>query len=398
MTRVVDVVNFNADASCLRAQEWLRILEGGADSSLCQWLGTYVARQKRVVLGFVGAAVADIRMANPEALALINAHPQVFEAVIRPFAHDIGLLRSSAGFATNLSLGMATVTREFDRVVNFFLPPEFMLTSGQVRQLSEAGVDGVFINSARFKDELSGRIPERPYLLHGAMGSQLKCIPFSGALTEAYLQSIHSYDGSFWTRAIASAGPDGLAFVWRDGESSFLLPDSVAREAAWLDGESGSIERRFLSEQLDELAFSGKEGDGNAFRSYPTHSFSAWFKENRMLGFLGRVERIEHRLGEMSVDARAIWLQAINSDILSAVEKDSPTISLSYPGDSGRGTESFTIWRADRGFEGEDFLERLERLMEQGDYQFAADAAERPHIRKLQLRATYLRSLADGSR
>ncbi|MGH8481712.1 MAG: hypothetical protein ACRES8_04555 [Nevskiaceae bacterium] len=394
MTDVVDVVNFNADASCLPAAAWLDMLSGGAGSPLCRWLRLYAERERPVVLGFIGGAVADMAMLNPEAIAVVNDHPKVFEVLLRPFAHDIALLRSSAGFAANVTLGERTLRREFRRVVDSFLPPEFMLSSTQVKQLQDAGVGGLFINAARFKDELQGRIPESPYVLEGVLGSSLRCIPFAGALTDAYLGSIHFYDATPWNDAVA--GLAGPAFSWRDGESCFLVPDGIAREAAWLDGESAGVRRRHLSDVRPRLSFAEPDARANAFRTYPPHSFSAWFKENRMLGFLGRLQQLEARLGEMSTDARVLWLQAINSDILSAVEKDSPTIRLAdRPGDGGR---AFTLWRSERGFEGEDFLARLEGLFERGDIRFVDDAARRPHIRKLKARVDYVRALpAEGA-
>lgn len=396
MTDIVDVVNFNADASCLPAATWLDMLSGGADSSLCRWLRLYAERERPVVLGFVGGAVADMAMLNPQAIAVVNDHPAVFEVLLRPFAHDIALLRSTAGFAANVALGERTLRREFRRIVDYFLPPEFMLSSAQVKQLLDAGVRGLFINAARFKDELQGRIPESPYVLEGVLGSRLHCIPFAGTLTDAYLRSIHFYDATPWNDAVA--GRPGIVFSWRDGESCFLVPDGIAREAAWLDGESADLRRRHLGDVCRGLSFAEPDARGNSFHAYPPHSFSAWFKENRMLGFLARVQQFEARLGEMSIDARVLWLQAINSDILSAVEKDSPTIHLGdRPGD-GAGGRTFTIWRSERGFEGEDFLARLEGLFEHGDTGYLDDAHRRPHIRKLKARLDYVRALsAEGA-
>lgn len=393
MTDVVDVVNFNADASCLPAATWLDMLKGGRDSALCQWLRLYADRDRPVVLGFVAGAVADMAMLNPEAIALINEHPSVFEVLLRPFAHDIALLRSTAGFAHNLALGVRTLRREFRHLVDYFLPPEFMLTSAQVKQLQDAGIGGLFINPARFKDELQGRIPESPYVLEGVLGSRLNCIPFHGELTEAYLGAIHFYDASPWNDAVADAGRDGVAFAWRDGESCFLLPDGIAREAAWLDGEAPSLRRRHLVDVRTGLVFAELDVRSNSFRTYPTHSFSAWFKENRMLGFVARLQQFEARLSEMSQDARVLWLQSINSDILSAVEKDSPTVRLGDSPCQAVGGRDFTIWRSERGFEGEDFLARLERLLDHGDTDFAFDADWRPHIRKLKARVDYVRGL-----
>ncbi len=75
MKFLVDIVNFNADASCLSAQRWLEALRGGAESELCAWLGGYVETKSRVTLGFIGGTLADIAILNHEAVDLINAHP-----------------------------------------------------------------------------------------------------------------------------------------------------------------------------------------------------------------------------------------------------------------------------------------------------------------------------------
>ncbi len=269
MTRVVDIVNFNADASCLAAATWLGMLQGGAESQLCRWLGLYVSKQRKVVLGFVGSAIADMAVINPEAIELVNRHTEVFEMPLRPFAHDIALLRSTRGFGTNLSLGMQTIAREFKNVVGYFLPPEFMLTSSQVAHLSSLGIRGTFINSARFKGELQGRIPTTPYVLEGVLGARINCIPCVGELTDAYLQSIHFYGGEAWNDAVMRRDTEGVTYSWRDGESCFLLPDSIAREAAWLDDESSEIERRHLSEEIARYNGPGCGPES----SLPTNSF-----------------------------------------------------------------------------------------------------------------------------
>src|SRR5260221_13154521 len=116
MTRVIDVVNFNADASCLAAAEWLAILDGGRRSRLCKWLDIYVTLRRRVVLGFIGGAIADLATFNPEAIALINANHDIIEVVLRPFSHDIGLLRRTRGFSVNLNLGRPVARRQFQKV------------------------------------------------------------------------------------------------------------------------------------------------------------------------------------------------------------------------------------------------------------------------------------------
>jgi hypothetical protein len=376
VTRIVDVVNFNADASCLPAADWLAFLEGGESSRLCQWLRLYVDRRKPVALGFIGGALADMAQLNPESIALINAHRELFDIVLRPFSHDVGLLRSARGFEVNVDLGRRTLQREFGGAIEIYLPPEFMLTGAQVKLLADRGVRGVFLNPTRFRDE---RLPSRPYRVEGVLGSSLPCIPFRGGLTQSYLESLHAFDGQAWAIAVSQCG-DERAFAWRDGESSFLLPDGLAREDAWLAGEPASIRRERLSDVLAALRFD----EPSVTRGYPVHSFSAWFKEFRMMGFLSRLERIEARLDVLTLEERVVWLQAINSDVLSAVEKDSPIIKLR---DSPGGFESpFTIWRSERGFEGEDYLALLEAGL---DHLHSPGA----HLHKLRARIEYVRRL-----
>src|SRR6266516_272399 len=130
MKRMVDVVNFNADASCLSSSSWLAMLQNGDGSLMVQWLRLYVKYGKKVTLGFPGSTVADIVIHNPEAINLINSHPDIFEIVLRPFAHDIALLRLGKGFAVNFESGCRVIMNEFCQVTPWFLPPEFMLTNG----------------------------------------------------------------------------------------------------------------------------------------------------------------------------------------------------------------------------------------------------------------------------
>jgi hypothetical protein len=396
LTRLVDVVNFNADASCLAAGEWLAILKGGERSRLCRWLGIFVELRRPVVLGFIGGAIADMAAFNPEAIALINANPSVFDLVLRPFSHDVGLLRSERGFILNLNLGRAVARREFSYVNEFFLPPEFMLTNSQVKNLADHGSTGTFLNPTRFKEEIRQRLPKIPFTLEGVLGSQLPCIPFEGTLTLAYLDALHNFDPAPWAEAVRSAGVTQV-FTWRDGESCFLVPDGIERERHWLAGEPSDIQRETLRSALNGLHFaSSHELPADTSRSYPVHSFSAWFKEFRMLGFLDRLARIEARLDTLPRDLLVVWLQAINSDILSAVEKDSPIISLlSLPG-SGQTKTLHTIWRSERGFEGEDYLALLEAAVESPDALSHLWTSTKPHFRKLRARIEYVRRLEDG--
>jgi hypothetical protein len=394
MTSLVDLVNFNADASCLSTPAWLHALENGTDSALCRWLLQYVTLGRKTVLGFTGATIADLRAFNPDAIALVNAHPDVFEIIVRPFAHDISLLRSRDAFLLNLDLGFRLAKREFHRVTPFYLPPEFMLTNEQVALLAARAIDGVAVNAARFSSELQQRIPDEPYQVKGIGGTLLRCLPVQGALTQAYLDALHLYDASPWNDGIAGASRT-FVVSWRDGESSFLLPDGLERERAWLEAERGVTRVHLTDIQVeyrrpDQLA-------AQAYQSYPVHSFTAWMKEFRMLGYVTRLQQIEQQLPEFDVDERALWLQAINSDVLSAVEKLSPVVTLKRVRHSAERAD-FVIHRSERGFEGEEYLVLLETLRRDRHHRdgYTRFLASGPaHARKLAARKRAIEVLGD---
>ena len=397
MSRLVDVVNFNADASCLSSASWLRSLRGGRHSPFFVWLQGYVQHEKKVTLGIVGGAVADIATFNPEAIELVNRHPEVFELVLRPFAHDVALLRTSAGFLENVCLGRRVIEREFANVVPYFLPPEFMLTNMQVKHLQEAGFEGVFINASRFKEELRRQLPSRPYRVRGVLESELPCIPMEGELTQAYLHALHSWDARRWNDRLLGLSSSDIGFSWRDGESPILIPDGVAREENWLREEARGVERASLREVLANLSFAQSDDlPPEAWLSYPVHSFAAWLKEFRMLGYVERTRELEESLAQLTPAMRVLWLQAIGSDVLSAVEKNSPHVVLVRSKGAAGESFGYEIRRSDRGFEGEECLAAIE-LMQRSPTQAREllTRAERPHLIKLRTRLEYVESLGE---
>jgi hypothetical protein len=387
MTVFVDIVNFNSDASCLPATTWLNSLGGGKNSPLYRWLMSYVTYEKRIVLGLMGAAIADLATWNPETLDLINAHPEVFQLILRPFIHDIALLRSPKGFELNFLFGRKSIEREFEHVCPFFLPPEFMLTSEQVHYLSEVGVKGTFINASRFAEDMQRRIPDKPYRVKGVLGSELLCIPCEGKLTVAFLESLYGFDGTGWNNTLLSCTSPRI-FSWRDGESAFLIPEGIEREENWLRSESRSIRREFLQDLAAIGLHSDKQGQNHFYRSYPVHSFTRWMKEFRMLGFVQRIQAIERKLERFSIVELGLWLQTINSDILSAVEKPSPTVRLGLKNRPGP-VKEHVIKRSERGFEGEDYLALLEGSL-RGERCDHLDRSPAAHIEKVRARIRYL--------
>jgi len=389
--RLIDVVNLNADASCLSSEQWLKMLHGGTNSYFYQWLKVYVDAGKKISFGITGSTASDVTTFNPEAIELINANKNIFEIILRPYAHDIALMRSTQSFLFNLEMGMKVLNKEFNKVTAFYLPPEFMLTNEQVKLLADKNVHGTFINALRFKPEIRQRLPEHPYMVKGLFDSQLKCIPFESKLTSAYLNAIHFYDSSYWNEVFRQRKHD-YYFSWRDGESSFFVPDGNNREATWLAGEDSTIQRVFISDIINELAFDNNANlKENHYHYYPIHSFSAWMKEFRMLGFLGKLQTMEEQIITMSKEESALWLQVINSDILSAIEKDSPTIKIK----TGKYTDEImehTIWRCERGMEGEEYLELLNQWKNMDVISYM-DKSDNFHLKKINSRIKYLSKL-----
>ena len=82
MSRLIDVVNLNADASCLSSEQWLKMLQGGTNSYFYQWVKVYVDAGKKISFGITGSTVSDVASFNPEAIELINAHKNIFEIMI----------------------------------------------------------------------------------------------------------------------------------------------------------------------------------------------------------------------------------------------------------------------------------------------------------------------------
>lgn len=391
MSYLVDVVNLNADASCLSSKWWLKMLGGKSDSYFYKWLDGYVKSKKKVSLGLTGATVADISMHNPEAIQLINNHRDIFEIILRPFSHDIGLLRSTDGFRLNLETGIKTLKKEFGKYENYFLPPEFMITNEQILILKEHGVSGTFINASRFKKEINDRLPEKPYHVKGLMNVELKCIPFHGQLTSAYLQGIHFFNADEWNKLLKKTSQ--VQFSWRDGESSFFVPHGNERELSWLRSEDKAIERLFLSESMKHVKFDNNTNlKENHYHYYPVHSFTPWMKEFRMIGFIQKVMQAEQDILKHRKEKKALWLQVINSDILSSIEKDSPVISIRFTKDAEEPV-LHTIWRCERGLEGEEFLSMFKGDLKKTAVSKYLDESKSQHIVKLQARLKYLKGI-----
>ena len=376
---VVDIVNFNADASCLSSTIWLDALQGGTTSKICQWLELFVRNNKKVSLGFTGSTLADIKKFNPDAINIINEKKEIFEIILRPWSHDISLYRTDSLFIFNVELGIRTIKSEFESVSNYYLAPEFMITSRQIELISKMGIDAIFINPDRYQNEIKRRIIPTPHIVYGTSESTIKCITIHGSTTQKYLSSCQLNDPKIWDKFIIDF-PDDLIFSWRDGESFLLIPDGLSREESLLQGESENINRK----KLHSVEINYEDSslyDRSYYKSYPIHSFTAWIKEMKMMWYVDRIRKIENNFSKLSDLQITLLLQLINSDILASVEKISPKIKLKINGV----IEDFIIYRSERGFEGEDYLQLIE------DPNFRNDSV--PHIKKLIARHEYLEAI-----
>ncbi len=390
MKTLVDILNVNGEASCLTTSAWLRILGGKSESVFCQWLGLYVKHKKKATLGLTGSTVVELAKFNPEAIEFINLHPEIFEIIVRPFSHDVALLRTSEGFRKNLEIGWKVIEKEFRRISLFFLPPEFMLTNEQVSYLRSRGIQAVFINSSRFPEEIRDRIPQGPYQVQGTGGVTLGCIPVVGELTRGYLSALQNYAAGDWNNRIRRI-KQPVIFSWRDGESPFLIPDGLSREAFWLASESKEFGRKHLRDLKLDYLESGRLSEAT-YKSYPVHSFSAWMEGFRMLGFIKRVGRIETEVKSLTQDQLVLWLEVIGSDILSSVEKKSPLVRLKL-GPRKAKYQQYVIRRSERGFEGEEYLCFLEQLLQGKGLPPQALQADEAHILRLRKKIEYFSGL-----
>jgi hypothetical protein len=395
---LIDVVNFNADASCLSSAKWMRVLEGGSKSQLVSLFSAYVDNRRKVNLGLVGVTICDIARYNPEAIEVINAHPDVFEIVVRPFAHDNALLRLPAGFRYNAELGLRTIRKFFRNVNSFYLAPELMVTGEQIRILHEMEISAIFLHKGRYGVDVTRHVPDTPFEIYGVLGTPMICVPFCMKdLESQYLRALHgTLESEQWVGSVTARLADGPAVLWRDGESSLLHPQAPALEARLLAAESSAgVPRAFLSE-LDRPSIARP---AQTLRYFPLHSMKPWMETMKLYWYVDRVRQAEQSLSSLDEATKRVWSLTINSDVLSAAEKSAPVIDVSSavigadPSDplwegliALPEQRQLILSRSERAGEGEDYLAYLDLMMSgEADipdiFQRWSSSSE-PHLRK----------------
>lgn len=378
---LVDIVNFNADASCLSSDKWIDNLSGGKNSNFYQWLLLYVTNTKKISLGLIGATIADIKYYNPEAIKLINNHQDTFEIILRPWSHDIGIYRKNDSFLFNVKMGISIIEKEFENIARYFLSPEFMINSKQIELLKQFNIKAIFINPNRYDLQTASRILKIPYEVMATSNIKMNCISIEGISARAYLKTMQLYDQSIWNNCILNYEND-IYYSWRDGESSFLLPDGIKREEFWLKNEDFNISRSFLND-INIKYLDNDKIENNYYKSYPIHSFLAWMQEMKMMWFIDKVNVIEHNFSDLTYNQKINFLHLINSDILASVEKKSPEIDIII----NNNNEKFTIFRQEKGFEGEEYLSLY--------YSLSTILQETSMIKKYNARNSYLKEIVN---
>lgn len=395
---LIDVVNFNPDASCLDSFKWLCYLENGTQSRLMQMLRNYVTFQRKVNLGLTGAAIRDLAYFHPESIKYIQAHPETFQLIIRPFAHDSPLLRLPEGFAYNLTQGIQTIQTYFTNFSPYYLAPEIMTTGEQIAILKRHGIEGIFVHRYRYDKSTRMRVQAKPFIVWGTQQTAMLCVPFTEkSIENIYLSSLHGViDPRIWCRSIMNASENDL-YIWRDGESCLLFPLGIEFEARIFEMERQyGIERKFLS----ELSLTPScECDSRYLKYFPMHSMHPWMKEMKLYWYISRVRDIEETLDELSATTRLAWLLTINSDILSSVEKTAPIIRVAKEVFAAERNDfvwigvipfeksaKLTLARSERAGEAEDYLLGVESLRKEAispkELMTMWRQAAQPHLQK----------------
>lgn len=387
---LVEVINFNSDASCLDAKKWLGCLQGGGKSNFVKMLDSYVQADRKTNLGLTAATIHDLSYFNPEAIHFINEHSDIFQLVIRPYAHDSPLLRLPDGFRFNLEKGIEVITRFFKNVSRSYLQPEIITTGEQISILREFGIDNIFIHRYRYHESIRKKIPCFPFQILGTLGSSISCIPFTHkSLETIYLQALHGViSEQIWSDQIAKEIKGCIdesqdIYIWRDGESCLLVPKGIQYEASILQSEKYKrIERKLLSETNltqsgDAFSYESENSKTSPISFFPAYSMKPWLNEMKLYWFISRVHEIELRFSDLSNIEKMLWLMLINSDILSSIERKPPVIAVSRdifcvdPQDiSWIGVLAhpekgkITLLRSERSGEAEDYLAYWQKVHE----------------------------------
>jgi len=219
---MIDIVNFNGDASCLKRARYLHAIREG---EIAQWLGYYEASSRHVSVGMCGVSLIDLFIHKDSASLDLLRSSSYIHTIYRPFVHALSTVMDPSLSCINILLGILVTRTILARTSNYFLPPEFLFRMSDVLTLRKCGVEYTFDISP---DTLNHANELLPYsiircLVHPS-GASIKSINMHQCSTKAYLRCIQIMS--------EYCGTDNL---WRDGESFLFLPDGLKREEMFIN-------------------------------------------------------------------------------------------------------------------------------------------------------------------
>ena len=345
---LVDIVNLNSDASCLSSERWMKALAGGLNSELFQILNSYVVEGQKVNLGIIGSTLSEILEYNNECIELINANPDIFEIVLRPFVHSLSILWHDETFKRNFDIGEQLTKLVFRNVYDWYLPAEFALRNNQVYMIQDR-ILGTFIHPKRIRKNLNKMDVEGCGMMQSLQSAEQKFIGLTENYDSYYLEEIQKFSSNIHFEK-------DIIFGWRDGESPFLLPSSVNRELHFIKQTATRFNRKFLSECVDV-----KMNAENKVNSYPQNSLLPWMGGFRLYWYVQEVKMLEMQFMELSKIKKMLFMFLLNSDILSCTEKSDVSIDIA----NEKGDLVYTnlvLGRVQKNLDAEDILYVIKNL------------------------------------
>jgi len=345
---LVDIVNLNSDASCLSSERWMKALTGGLNSELFQILNSYVVEGQKVNLGIIGSTLSEIMQYNNECVDLINANPDIFEIVLRPFIHSLSILWHDETFKRNFEFGEQLTKQVFRNVSDWYLPAEFALRNNQVYMIHDR-ILGTFIHPKRIRKSLNEIDIEGYGVMQSLQNTEQNYIGFTENYDAYYLEEIQKFSSDIEFE-------HDIIFGWRDGESPFLLPSSVKRELHFVKQTATRFNRKFLSECVDAQVRTER-----SIKSYPQNSLLPWMGGFRLYWYVQEVKMLERQFKELSKTKKMLFMFLLNSDILSCTEKSDVSIEIA----NEKGDSLFShivLERVQKNLDAEDILYIIKNL------------------------------------
>ena len=307
---MLDLINFNGDASCLPHSVFLKYIE---DGSFYSWLQLFDKYSHHAAFGMTGMSLLDVISSSDNlSISSINSSPYL-HCINRPYSHSLSIRMPSALSDLNILLGIFIYQKSFSSNSSCYLPPEFSLRSSSLQLLYKLHIDKVFHASPSYfsRDQSN---PSNDFLrIDLPDGSSVFSFCIHHSATHSYLRTI---------QLLVPYSPSKL--LWRDGESSLLIPDGNRREDYFLS----SLDQPFLSPS-DFL--SSLSHDPFVVEHYPLRSYQPWIGDYSNEWFFEISTNLFQRsLTHTRLDLKFVLLLLMShsSDLLASVSKEHVSIQL----------------------------------------------------------------------